>query len=199
MNDDATKNRLLAEARQLFADKGFRGTSVREITRAAHANLGAITYHFRSKEALYAAVLESVFDEVASCVEQAASSPQPAADRLEAIVHALFAFFNRNPQAPRLLLHELVVTSGLPPVAQPFVRRNLTAIAGVVRDGIADRSLRPVDPILVAFTIISQIIWFAVVGRQIPAAAGLGAKDDFAREVEDHVVHVIARFLAPQG
>ena len=51
-----TRERLLDAAERLFAERGFAGTSVREITDAAGANLGAVNYHFRSKENLYAEV-----------------------------------------------------------------------------------------------------------------------------------------------
>jgi AcrR family transcriptional regulator len=51
-----TRERLLDTAERLFAGRGFAGTSVREITDAADANLGAVNYYFRSKENLYAEV-----------------------------------------------------------------------------------------------------------------------------------------------
>jgi|BarGraNGADG00212_1021973.scaffolds.fasta_scaffold00682_3 TetR/AcrR family transcriptional regulator, regulator of cefoperazone and chloramphenicol sensitivity len=51
-----TRERLLDTAERLFAARGFAGTSVREITDAAGANLGAVNYHFHSKENLYAEV-----------------------------------------------------------------------------------------------------------------------------------------------
>ena len=51
-----TRERLLDIAEQLFAERGFASTSVREITDAAGANLAAVNYHFQSKENLYAEV-----------------------------------------------------------------------------------------------------------------------------------------------
>jgi AcrR family transcriptional regulator len=48
----ATKERLLDAAEQLFAEHGIEGVSIREITRAAHANLAAINYHFGAKQEL---------------------------------------------------------------------------------------------------------------------------------------------------
>jgi TetR/AcrR family transcriptional regulator, regulator of cefoperazone and chloramphenicol sensitivity len=51
-----TRERLLDAAERLFAARGFAGTSVREIAEEAGTNLGAINYHFRSKENLYAEV-----------------------------------------------------------------------------------------------------------------------------------------------
>jgi AcrR family transcriptional regulator len=51
-----TKERLLDAAERLFGQRGFAETSVRSITAEAGANLGAINYHFGSKEALLRAV-----------------------------------------------------------------------------------------------------------------------------------------------
>ena len=48
----ATKTALLDAAERLFAMQGIEGASVRDITRAANANLGAINYHFGSKDRL---------------------------------------------------------------------------------------------------------------------------------------------------
>ena len=56
-----TKERILDVAERLFADFGFPVTSLRDITREAGVNLAAVNYHFGSKEALLAAVLERRF------------------------------------------------------------------------------------------------------------------------------------------
>lgn len=56
-NED-TKKRLIEAAGELFARRGFRSATVREICSLAGAHVGAVNYHFRDKEGLYAAVLE---------------------------------------------------------------------------------------------------------------------------------------------
>jgi AcrR family transcriptional regulator len=53
-----TRERLLDVAEDLFAEQGISGTSLRELTRAADANLAAVHYHFGSKEGLLDAVVE---------------------------------------------------------------------------------------------------------------------------------------------
>jgi AcrR family transcriptional regulator len=53
-----TRERLLDEAERLFASGGIEATSVRDIVGAARANLGAITYHFGTKQALVRAVID---------------------------------------------------------------------------------------------------------------------------------------------
>jgi len=52
----STKDRILDAAEQLFADRGFANTSLRQITAAAGANIAAVNYYFQSKEALIRAV-----------------------------------------------------------------------------------------------------------------------------------------------
>ncbi|HXP77710.1 MAG TPA: TetR family transcriptional regulator [Stellaceae bacterium] len=53
-----TKRRLLSAAERLFAEHGFGGVSVRQLTAAAGVNLAAVNYHFGSKEGLLAAIFE---------------------------------------------------------------------------------------------------------------------------------------------
>ena len=60
--DRETRERLLQVAKQLFADRGFRNVTVREICRDAHANVAAVNYHFGDKLGLYRAVLQSAID-----------------------------------------------------------------------------------------------------------------------------------------
>jgi AcrR family transcriptional regulator len=56
-NDDRAKERLLKAAGQIFAEKGFKAATIKEITESAGANIAAVNYYFSSKERLY---IESV-------------------------------------------------------------------------------------------------------------------------------------------
>ncbi|WP_294203386.1 TetR/AcrR family transcriptional regulator [uncultured Chryseobacterium sp.] len=49
---------ILFAAEKLFAEKGFEGTSTREIAKAAHVNISMISYYFGSKEKLYEKLVE---------------------------------------------------------------------------------------------------------------------------------------------
>lgn len=53
-----TKEKILEVANDLFAEKGFNGTSIRDIAKNADVNLSAVNYHFSNKENLYAQVFQ---------------------------------------------------------------------------------------------------------------------------------------------
>ena len=59
---EATRERLLEAAGEAFAEKGCLGASTREIARRAGTNQGLITYHFRSKDELWRAAADRIFE-----------------------------------------------------------------------------------------------------------------------------------------
>jgi AcrR family transcriptional regulator len=59
-----TRTQILDAAERLFAERGYRGTSVRAITDLAGANLAAVAYHFGSKAELLAAVARRVIEPI---------------------------------------------------------------------------------------------------------------------------------------
>jgi AcrR family transcriptional regulator len=60
----STKERILGAAEQLFAQHGFAGASLRQVTAAANVNLAAVNYHFGSKENLINEVFRRRLDEL---------------------------------------------------------------------------------------------------------------------------------------
>ena len=83
-NDRETRDRLLQASEQLFAARGFRDVTVRDICRAARANVAAVNYHFGDKLGLYREVLQVAIDAMRETNEagQRAAEGQPAAEKL---------------------------------------------------------------------------------------------------------------------
>jgi len=69
--DQETRQRLLRAATQLFGERGLQHVTVREICRAARANVAAVNYHFGDKLELYREVLRSAIDVIRATTEAA--------------------------------------------------------------------------------------------------------------------------------
>jgi len=68
----------VAAATTLFAERGFHGTTVRDIAERAGANVAAGNYHYGSKKALYLEVLRAQFAEVRALLAARGANPQSA-------------------------------------------------------------------------------------------------------------------------
>lgn len=60
----STRQRILGAAEELFAERGFAGASLRQVTTAANVNLAAVNYHFGSKDNLIEEVFRRRLDEL---------------------------------------------------------------------------------------------------------------------------------------
>jgi AcrR family transcriptional regulator len=70
----STKATIVAVARRLFATNGYAGTSVEAVLEESQVSRGALYYHFETKEALFAAVLEAVEIDVTETTGRAAAN-----------------------------------------------------------------------------------------------------------------------------
>lgn len=89
-SEDTTKNRLLDAAEELFCQKGFDGTSVRDLTAAAGCNLASINYYFGGKDKLYAEMFRRQVEDIMitqiAAIDAVCSNPK---SRLEDLLRTL--------------------------------------------------------------------------------------------------------------
>jgi AcrR family transcriptional regulator len=103
-------DRLLDAAEKLFCERGFDGTSVRDLTNEAGCNVAAVNYHFGNKENLYKQMfqrhLERVFDFHKQNIKKVMSAENPTVEKLvEALVRpTLEPSAGKESQIPMLKL-----------------------------------------------------------------------------------------------
>ena len=188
MNEPATKDLLLDAAEEAFAEGGFRGASVRQITGQARANLGAVTYHFGSKAALFEAVVERAVRDLHAAMEVAARGGGPPPQRLERLVLAHFAFLHEHPRLRRLILQVLLRDEDLPAAIQYF-RRAMGLVAEVIAEGQKTGHFRAGDPILLAISAMTQSVMFNLMRPMLRRGPGLDLdKAAVRRRVVDHAL-----------
>jgi len=112
-----TACKILEAAMEVFAEKGFRGATTREIAAKAGANVASLHYHFRDKESLYLKVLNRFIDEslsespIPESIGESGLSPEKGLELF--IDMALRRVLNRKMAlAWTFFLHEMIDPSG---------------------------------------------------------------------------------------
>ncbi len=93
---EATRDRIVDVALDLFRRQGFEQTTMREIAAQAGVSLGSAYYYFESKEDLVMAFYERAMEAMAPRVEAALKSATKFEKRLEAILAVKFSYFQPN-------------------------------------------------------------------------------------------------------
>jgi len=82
VDPQTTRRRILAGAGELFAARGFRATTMREIAERAGVNLASAHYHFGSKQELYLEVVRALFDKLEARLAARGANPGEALESL---------------------------------------------------------------------------------------------------------------------
>ena len=125
---------MIAAASQLFADRGFHGTTVRDIATRAGVNLASGHYHYGSKKALYLEVLRVQFAEIRALLARRGAVRSPAELRqlsraqlvelLEARTHAMLDLLIGPPPGLHGTLMQREMTDpseALPVIVKEFI------------------------------------------------------------------------------
>jgi AcrR family transcriptional regulator len=142
------KTEILLTAEELFAEKGFDGTSVRDIAQHAGVNLAMISYYFGSKEKLLEALLEYRSDYTFSTLEELnkdqSLNPWDKIDRL--VDFYVEKFINNNKVYNIISVQSSKLSS--PEIKELITKmklRNLDQIRKIIQDGQKKKFFRKVD------------------------------------------------------
>ncbi len=139
-----TRERIHSAGLSLFNERGYTGTTVRELADACGLTPGAIYNHYASKAALLFAIVDRVHDEADAILSQTLRTArrEPAA-QLEALAAAFTAFHIARPRQTRVANRDYIY---LPDGERESIvrrRRRVRALfADVLRDGERDGSFR---------------------------------------------------------
>lgn len=101
-----TRQRLLEAALRLMAKKGMEGVAINEITEAADVGFGSFYNHFESKEAIYGAVMEWVFEDFADALDRLVSDIADPAEVISVSVRHTLLRAQREPVWGQFLIRE---------------------------------------------------------------------------------------------
>lgn len=102
----ATAERILAAGEALFAERGYHGTTLRDVATRVGLRIPSLYNHFTSKDALYAAVLERGIGPVVGLLSELVLAPPAERDDPRRVIEPVMRMLAARPHLPRLVLHE---------------------------------------------------------------------------------------------
>jgi AcrR family transcriptional regulator len=103
---DRTAQQILDAAEDLFAERGFAGTTLRDVATRVGIQIPSLYNHFENKEALYAAVLDRGLEPVLGVLSNLVAESGQQRPDARPVVESIMALLDARPHLPRLLLHE---------------------------------------------------------------------------------------------
>lgn len=134
---EQSRERILAAALEVFAEKGYHNASISEITARAGVSRGLITYYFPGKQQLAHELLSRYLDGIA----QLATATGTPDERLAAIIDGIVAAVAQAPAVQRMALSMMTHPSTHPVFARVEEQKDtqLTGIEDTLRELFAAR------------------------------------------------------------
>jgi AcrR family transcriptional regulator len=163
--ESARRDDVVRLAGQLFAEKGYRGTTVREIADAAGILSGSLYHHFDSKESIGDEILAGFLDQVRADYEDALSSGGDPRSVLEQIVRTTSKTLATNRTALSMLRNDWTYFNTHPRFGylRNALREFEQAWISQLERGVAGGAFRPDLDSRLTYRLLRDVLW-------IPAA-----------------------------
>lgn len=154
------KDHIIAVAIELFAEKGFEGTSIRELAAKADVNVAMVNYYFGSKDKLFEAIIEKKATHMKGKLEELlANNSLSEIEKMDIIVESYVDRILSQPNYHRLIHQELLVKQRIAlhdNIAKIF-SGNTMMVKSIIEGGIKKKVFKKVDPEMTMASIIGTI------------------------------------------
>ncbi len=159
------RDKILDSAEGLFARRGFAGIGLAEVAESVGLGKSSLFHHFRSKEQLYAAVVERILTRIETSLTHALAAGGTPAERLDRWIDAIIDALAQNPTYARLLLRSLFedddLAGELPEeqAANATIARIVAAGTRLLREGMSTGVFRPASVAHTLQTLIGATVY----------------------------------------
>jgi len=159
---EATRQRILEAAEEVFADKGYHGAVVDDIVEIAQTSKGGFYFHFPNKQGIFLALVDSLTPRLASAVERAIADKPNAVAKVDAALHIVLETFARHRRLSKILLVEAVgLGHGFDEKLMSVRGQFIALIRHYLDEAIREEAIPPIDTDIVAcawFGAINEIV-----------------------------------------
>lgn len=150
---------ILKSATRLFADKGFRGISMREIAESSHMTKAALYYHFQNKDDLLKEIFMVYLQESESRLQMIINHPVSASQRIKDLVLSIMDETPDNLGIIHLIFAESPHLSEefRQEIGEKYHQLFLGSLEGLFLQAIEANEIRSINPTLAAQTLFGMM------------------------------------------
>jgi TetR/AcrR family transcriptional regulator len=165
---------ILRAAAQTFATHGLEGARTEAIAGAARVNKALLFYHFKSKNALFSAVVEDLMGDVHRSLIDLLSSPAPPQEVLVQYLDRFFEAVSSRPDMGCLIQRAILSDSKLAErMAQKYFIPRFLKLAALIRRGVRQGGFRQVDAFQTALSLNALVIFSAMGAHVVKEIDGI--------------------------
>lgn len=197
---DITKQKILQAAEAAFAEKGFYGARVDEITKDAGVNKRMIYAYFGSKEKLYIAVLDTVYQRLSQSEEKLLSEKNDPIHAVKCVIRHDFEFLSENTSFVKMILWENLNEAKYMKQSEAISlkRISMELLRKVLREGMEEGIFRKdldVEGMILSINMFCFSYFSNLYTMSQIMGANFEGKDEMNKRCE-HVTDVILRYIA---
>ena len=159
---DATRQRILDAAEEVFAEKGYHRAVVDDIIHVARTSKGGFYFHFPSKQGVFLALMDALAPRLMAAVDRAIEQEATAAGKVDAALRTVLEQFARHRRLSKILLVEAM---GLGHGFDEKIVEIRGQFAGMIRRyldlAVAEGVIAPLD------TDIAAYAWFGAINEVV--------------------------------
>ncbi len=195
---DATRQRILTAALELFSERSFEGASTRLIAERAGVQQPLLSYHFGTKEELWRAAVGQLFEQLAAVLEVRAAGLRGVDDETVArLVVAEFVRFSADhPQLHRIIMQECKSEGErLTWLVERHVRPLYDGALAMLEPLVATGRVRDLPPAHLYYLLTGAVATIFVLAPECRLLTGVDPVEE--EEVERHVEAVLSMVFLP--
>ncbi len=202
----ATEELILQSAMQVFIEKGRHGARMQEIADRAGINKALLHYYYRSKDNLYATVIEKSLGKNISDVMKILDKNLSVEEIIRSFIRDYIEILRNNPKLPLFILREIgeggeIVSSVLNRLVQ---RKDIVPrkVLDTIQRAIDRGEIVPLDPRQLIITILGACLFFFIGEPLLKITLlkeGFTDRDRFIEERKEAIFNIIAYGIFPGG
>ena len=151
---------ILSQAAHVFARKGFRGASIRDIARLTGVSLAGLYYYFQSKDELLFLIQKHCFELLTTCLEEKLQGVADPVEKVRILIGNHLEYFLSNMREMKVLSHEAESLNGeFLSEIERIKRRYYKICLGVVQELIDTGQMKELNPRTTVMSMLGMMNW----------------------------------------